>query len=178
MLRLGLFLYDHIGGRKRLRGTRTLDLTTDPLGRPLKPGVFDEGFEYSDCRVDDSRLVVLNARDAADRGADIRCPRSVESAEREAEHWVVRVRDQRHRRGRYAARAGARQRRRPLGRGRALGAAGLKPKARIRLVQGSHIVVRKLYDHDRAYILQNPDGRIVFAIPFERRLHADRHDRP
>jgi glycerol-3-phosphate dehydrogenase len=167
VLRLGLFLYDHIGGRKRLRGTRTLRLDSDPLGRPLKPGVFDKGFEYSDCRVDDSRLVVLNARDAADRGADIRCRALVESAEREADHWVVRVRDQRT--GRLDAL-----------RSRALiNAAGpwvenvlsgrlfLKPKARTRLVQGSHIVVRRLYDHDRAYILQNPDGRIVFTIPFE-----------
>ena len=167
VLRLGLFLYDHIGGRKRLRGTRTLRLDSDPLGRPLKPGAFVKGFEYSDCRVDDSRLVVLNARDAADRGADIRCRASVESAEREADHWVVRVRDQRSG-GLYTLRARA-----------LINAAGpwvenvlsgrllLKPKARTRLVQGSHIVVRKLYDHDRAYILQNPDGRIVFTIPFE-----------
>jgi len=167
MLRLGLFLYDHIGGRKRLRGTRTLRLDSDPLGGPLKRRVFGQGFEYSDCRVDDSRLVVLNARDAADRGAEIRCRTLVESAEREADHWVVRVRNQR------TAEA-------DMLRARALiNAAGpwvenvlsgrllLKPKARTRLVQGSHIVVRKLYDHDRAYILQNPDGRIVFTIPFE-----------
>jgi glycerol-3-phosphate dehydrogenase len=167
VLRLGLLLYDHIGGRKRLRGTRTLRLDSDQLGRPLKPGEFAKGFEYSDCRVDDSRLVVLNARDAADRGAEVRCRALVESAEREADHWVVRVRDRR---------TGGVD---PL-RSRALiNAAGpwvedvlsgrllLKPKARVRLVQGSHIVVRKLYDHDRAYILQNPDGRIVFAIPFE-----------
>jgi glycerol-3-phosphate dehydrogenase len=166
-LRLGLFLYDHIGGRKRLRGTRTLRLNSDPLGRPLKAGVFDTGFEYSDCRVDDSRLVVLNARDAADRGAEIRCRTLVESAERAVDHWVVRVRHQR---------TGAID----TLRARALiNAAGpwvetvlsgrllLKPKARTRLVQGSHIVVRKLYDHNRAYILQNPDGRIIFTIPFE-----------
>jgi len=167
VLRLGLSLYDHIGGRKRLRRTRTLRLDSDPLGRPLKPGMFDKGFEYSDCRVDDSRLVVLNALDAADRGAEVRCRALVESAEREADHWVVRVRDRRT--------GGV-----DTLRSRALvNAAGpwvesvlserllLKPKARTRLVQGSHIVVRKLYDHDRAYILQNPDGRIVFTIPFE-----------
>ena len=167
MLRLGLFLYDHIGGRKRLHGTRTLNLNVDPLGRPLKGGAFDAGFEYSDCRVDDSRLVVLNARDAADRGAEIRCRTLVESGEREADHWLVRVRDQR---------TGAVEtvRAQVL-----INAAGpwvetvlsdrllLKPKARTRLVQGSHVVVPKLYDHDRAYILQNPDGRIVFTLPFE-----------
>jgi glycerol-3-phosphate dehydrogenase len=167
VLRLGLFLYDHIGGRKRLRGTRTLRLDSDPLGRPLKPGQFAKGFEYSDCRVDDSRLVVLTARDAADRGAEVRCRALVESAEREADHWVVRVRDQRTGavdtlRSRALINAAGPWVEEVLS-GRLL----LKPKARVRLVQGSHIVVRKLYDHDRAYILQNPDGRIVFTIPFE-----------
>jgi glycerol-3-phosphate dehydrogenase len=167
VLRLGLFLYDHIGGRKRLRGTRTVKLGSDPLGRPLKSRVFDEGFEYSDCRVDDSRLVVLNARDAADRGAEIRCRALVESAEREADHWVVRVRDQRTAevdtlRARALINAAG-----PWVENVLSGRLLLKPKAHTRLVQGSHIVVRKLYDHDRAYILQNPDGRIVFTIPFD-----------
>jgi glycerol-3-phosphate dehydrogenase len=168
VLRLGLLLYDHIGGRKALRATRTLDLRTGPLGEPLKPGVFDKGFEYSDCRVDDSRLVVLNARDAADRGADIRTRAIVESAERRAETWSVKVRDTRtdavetidcrvlvNAAGPWVEKVMS-------------GALGLKPKAHVRLVQGSHVVVPKLYDHDRAYIFQNPDGRIVFAIPFER----------
>jgi glycerol-3-phosphate dehydrogenase len=166
VLRLGLFLYDHIGGRKRLRGTRTLRLNSDPVGHPLKTGVFDKGFEYSDCRVDDSRLVVLNARDAADRGAEIRCRTLVESAEREADHWVVRVRDQRTAevdtlRARVLINAAG-----PWVESVLSGRLLLRPKAHTRLVQGSHIVVRKLYDHDRAYILQNPDGRIVFTIPF------------
>ena len=76
MLRVGLFLYDHLGGRQRLPGTRVLDLATDAAGAPLKPGVFTTGFEYSDCWVDDARLVVLNARDAADRGAVIRTARA------------------------------------------------------------------------------------------------------
>ena len=167
VLRLGLFLYDHIGGRKRLRGTRTLSLDSDPLGRPLKPGEFVKGFEYSDCRVDDSRLVVLTARDAADRGAEVRCRAVVESAEREADHWAVRVRDQRTGgvdtvRSRALINAAG-----PWVEEVLSGRLRMKPKARVRLVQGSHIVVRKLYDHDRAYILQNPDGRIVFTIPFE-----------
>jgi glycerol-3-phosphate dehydrogenase len=168
MLRLGLFLYDHIGGRKQLRATRTLDLRTNPLGRPLKPGLFDRGFEYSDCRVDDSRLVVLNARDAADRGVDIRTRTVVESAERGPKEWTVRVRDKRTGaidalRCRVLINAAGPWVERVMVDGLAL-----KAKARVRLVQGSHIVVRKLYDHDRAYILQNPDGRIIFAIPFER----------
>jgi glycerol-3-phosphate dehydrogenase len=167
VLRLGLFLYDHIGGRKRLRGTRTLRLNSDPVGRPLKTGVFAKGFEYSDCRVDDSRLVVLNARDAADRGAEIRCRTLVESADRKADHWVVRVRDQRTAevdtlRARALINAAG-----PWVESVLSGRLLLRPKAHTRLVQGSHIVVRKLYDHDRAYILQNPDGRIVFTIPFD-----------
>jgi glycerol-3-phosphate dehydrogenase len=168
VLRVGLFLYDHIGGRKQLRGTRTLRLDAEPLGRPLRLGMFGKGFEYSDCRVDDSRLVVLNARDAADRGAGVRCRTALEGAERVADVWAVRVRD---------CRTGAIE---TLHSRALINAAGpwveevlssrlaMKPKARVRLVQGSHIVVRRLYDHDRAYILQNPDGRIVFTIPFER----------
>jgi len=168
MLRLGLFLYDHIGGRKQLRATRTLNLESDPLGGPLKPGVFRTGFEYSDCRVDDSRLVVLNARDAANRGVDIRTRTLVERADRGATEWTVHVRDRRTGaadalRCRVLINAAG-----PWVESVLSGALGMKPKARVRLVQGSHIVVPKLYDHDRAYILQNPDGRIVFTIPFER----------
>ena len=167
VLRIGLLLYDHIGGRKRLRGTRTVPLATDPLGRPLKAGVFDKGFEYSDCRVDDSRLVVLNARDAADRGAEIRSRALVEKAERQADHWVVQVRNRRTGeldtlRARALVNAAG-----PWVESVLSGRLLLKPKARTRLVQGSHIVTPKIYDHDRAYILQNPDGRIVFTIPFE-----------
>ncbi len=168
MLRLGLFLYDHIGGRKRLAGTRTLDLTTDPAGTPLQPGKFRLGFEYSDCRVDDARLVVLNARDAADRGAEICCRTQVERAERSAGLWTIDLRD---------ASSGERRTVQARALVNAAGpwvedvrsrCAGLPARAHTRLVQGSHIVVRKLFEHDRAYILQNPDGRIVFAIPYER----------
>src|SRR6185437_8307345 len=106
-------------------------------------------------------------RDAADRGAEIRCRALVESAEREADHWVVRVRDQRTAevdtlRARALINAAG-----PWVENVLSGRLLLKPKAHTRLVQGSHIVVRKLYDHDRAYILQNPDGRIVFTIPFD-----------
>src|SRR5439155_1080690 len=87
LLRLGLFVYDHLGGRKLLPGTRTLDLSRDPLGAPLK-GRFERGFEYSDCQVDDARLVVLNALDAADRGASIRTRTRCLRAERGAE-WQL-----------------------------------------------------------------------------------------
>ncbi|MBL8701182.1 MAG: glycerol-3-phosphate dehydrogenase [Alphaproteobacteria bacterium] len=168
LLRLGLFLYDHLGGRRLLPGTRVVDLAHDPVGPPLKPGLFTRGFEYSDCWVDDARLVALNARDAADRGAVIRTRHRAVAAAREGDGWTLTVEDR--------ATGGA-----TTVRARALVNAagpwvqdvlaqrlGCASHARVRLVQGSHIVVPKLFDHDRAYILQNTDGRIVFAIPYER----------
>lgn len=167
MLRLGLFLYDHLGGRKRLWPTKTLDLTTDVAGQPLKAG-YGKAFEYSDCRVDDARLVVLNARDAAARGAVIRTRTRAVAAERDGARWRVTVEN---------VRTGARETvlakalvnaAGPWVESFLTGAAKTKPPARVRLVQGSHIVVRKLYDHDRAYIFQNADNRIIFAIPYER----------
>ena len=90
LLRLGLFLYDHLGGRKLLPPTSTLDLTIDEAGRPLKPGLYSLGFEYSDCWVDDARLVILNARDAADRGATIRTRTKAVAADRGADIWRLR----------------------------------------------------------------------------------------
>ena len=92
LLRLGLFLYDNIGKRKLLPGTKTVNLKTSPVGKPLKP-IFSKGFEYSDCWVNDARFVVLNARDAADRGAEIRTRTEVVSAERKDGHWQVTVAD-------------------------------------------------------------------------------------
>src|SRR5689334_11526288 len=92
LLRLGLFLYDHIGGRKRLPATRTLDMKRDAAAKPLKP-LFTKAFEYSDCWVNDARLVVLNARDAADHGATIRTRARVVNARREADHWRIGVED-------------------------------------------------------------------------------------
>ncbi len=167
MLRLGLFLYDHIGGRKLLPGTRVLDLTADATGKPLKAGVFRKGFEYSDARVDDARLVILNARDAADRGADIRTRTKVVAATRDNGQWTVTIQDlatgrQDTVRARAVINAAG-----PWVASVLTGQLGVASRAHTRLVQGSHIVVRKLYDHDRAYILQNPDGRIVFVIPYQ-----------
>jgi glycerol-3-phosphate dehydrogenase len=168
ILRLGLFLYDHIGGRERLPGTLTLDLATDPAGRPLQPGKFRLAFEYSDCRVDDARLVVLNARDAADRGAEICCRTEVERAERTSGVWTLQLRDvksgeSRTVRARTIVNAAG-----PWVEAVRSHCTGLPARTHMRLVQGSHIVVSKLFDHDRAYILQNPDGRIVFAIPYQK----------
>jgi len=166
LLRLGLFMYDHLGGRKRLWPTRTLDLSTDPAGQPLKPG-FSKGFEYSDCRVDDARLVVLNARDAADRGAVIRTRTRAVAAERVDGLWRVTLEN---RRGGGTETVTARAMVNAAGpwvESFLTGVAGTTPPARVRLVQGSHIVVPRIFDHDRAYIFQNADNRIIFAIPYE-----------
>lgn len=167
LLRLGLFLYDHLGGRKRLWATRTLDLATDAAGKPLKAG-YGKAFEYSDCRVDDSRLVVLNARDAADRGAIIRTRTRAVAAMRVDGLWHVTLEDRiRGATETVAARALVNAAG-PWVETFLTGVAKAPTPARVRLVQGSHIVVPKLFDHDRAYIFQNADARIVFAIPYER----------
>jgi glycerol-3-phosphate dehydrogenase len=167
MLRFGLFLYDHIGGRKLLPPTRTVDLARDEVGKPLAPGRYRKGFEYSDCFVDDARLVVLTARDAANRGADIRTrTRAVETRQADGlRHVTVEDTLSGERSaitGRVLVNAGGPWVEQVLTLG-----AGVNTRARVRLVQGSHIVVRKLYDNDRAYIFQNSDGRIVFAIPYQ-----------
>ncbi|SDD85117.1 glycerol-3-phosphate dehydrogenase [Belnapia rosea] len=166
VLRLGLFLYDHLGGRRILPPTRGLDLRHDPAGAPLKPGL-TRGFEYSDCWVEDARLVVLNARDAADRGATILTRTRCVSARREGGLWHATLRDEgdgtlQEVRARALVNAAGPWVGSVLG-----GVAGLNTPARVRMVKGSHIVTRRLYDHDRCYIFQNPDGRICFSIPYE-----------
>ncbi len=165
LLRLGLFLYDHLGGRRILPGTRTLDLRRDAAGAPLKPG-FARAFEYSDCWVEDSRLVVLNARDAALRGARILTRARVTGAERAADLWLVRLSHADGRAETVAARALVNAAG-PWAGEIVTGTLRLTSSERIRLVRGSHIVTRRLFDHDRAYILQGSDGRVVFAIPYE-----------
>jgi glycerol-3-phosphate dehydrogenase len=161
IIRLGLFLYDHLGGRKILPPTRTLDLAHDKAGKPLKDA-FRKGFEYSDCWVEDSRLVVLNARDAADRGAEILTRTKVISARREKGQWSIALSNKRTVKAKALVNAAG-----PWVSQVISGVAGLNTPDRIRMVKGSHIVVDKLYDHDRCYIFQNADGRICFAIPYE-----------
>ena len=166
LLRLGLFIYDNLGGRKILAGTKTVDLRKEPVGAPLKDE-FRRGFEYSDCWVEDSRLVSLNARDAALRGARVETRTRCVSAEREATEWRLTVEDvesgeRREIRARAVVNAGG-----PWVSEVVRGALRRNVPSRVRLVRGSHIVTKKLFDHDRAYIFQNSDGRIVFAIPYE-----------
>lgn len=161
LLRLGLFLYDHIGGRKALPPTRSIRFADHVAGPPLKPD-FVKGFEYSDGWVDDARLVVLNARDAADRGATIRTNCPVKSLRRVDGLWQIDLGDGVPVLARAVANAAG---------PRVMEAAGLAAVASkhgIRLVRGSHIVVKRLFDHDFAYFFQLPDGRIFFAIPYER----------
>jgi glycerol-3-phosphate dehydrogenase len=165
LVRLGLFLYDHIGGRKRLPAARSLDLTRDPAGGPLKPE-YTRGFEYSDCWVDDARLVVLNARDAANRGAAILTHHDVINLQRLQRGWQITSR----RPGGTAATLTADVVVNAAGPAVAqlLDGQALAHKTQARLVRGSHIVVARKYTHDRAYFCQNRDGRIFFAIPYER----------
>ena len=166
LIRLGLFLYDHIGGRKLLPATKTLDMTRDPAGAPLKR-LFTKAFEYSDGWVDDARLVVLNARDAADRGARIMARTRVVSARREGGRWAIEIEN---------TATGARETIRARMLVNAAGpwvdrvlseTVGNNDVRNVRLVQGSHIVVKKKFDDPRAYFFQNPDGRIMFAIPYQ-----------
>ena len=160
LLRLGLFLYDHIGGRRLLPPTKSIDLARHPAGAPLKPQ-YAKAFEYSDGWVDDARLVVLNAQDAAERGADIRTRTPLTGGRREDGVWHLDTPA-----GAFRARAlvnaggpGV------LG---VLGVLGETPDLAMRLVRGSHIVVRRKFAHEYAYFFQLPDGRIFFAIPYER----------
>ncbi len=164
LVRLGLFLYDNLGGRKKLPATKTVNLARSPLGDGLKPGA-KTAFVYSDCWVEDSRLVVLNARDAAERGAKIETRTRLVSATREGALWKAEI-------------AGGHGTRTVMAKGlvNAAGpwvedvlqrAASASQDRGVRLIKGSHIVVPKLYEGEHAFMLQNPDRRIVFAIPYE-----------
>jgi glycerol-3-phosphate dehydrogenase len=166
LIRMGLFLYDNLGGRKILPGTTTVSLRGTPEGAPLQER-FEMAYEYSDCWVEDSRLVVLNARDAEDRGARIMTRCKVVSAAQEGGLWRVTTED-------MVSGATAVHHAKML-----VNAGGpwvgdviqtklrLNSRENVRLVRGSHIVTRRLYDHDKCYFFQGTDGRIIFAIPYE-----------
>ena len=166
MLRLGLFLYDHLGARKLLPGTTSARLTQPPHAGVLKPQ-FTQGFEFSDCWVDDARLVVLCARDAADRGADVRTRTACTGLARSGDHWDVAL----NRDGAPPETVQARAVVNAAGRGvdAVLGLAFPDRAANnLRLVKGSHIIVPRIYPGEHLYMFQNSDDRIVFAIPYER----------
>ena len=185
LIRLGLFLYDHLGGSQILPGTKTLNLKKGIEGQPLDDK-FEKAFEYSDCWVEDSRLVLLNAQDAEMRGATILARTKVQSAKKLGDYWEITTENQSGETKRYLARL-------------IVNAAGpwvqetihqslkLKTNESIRLVRGSHIVVKKIYGHDKASFFQGTDGRIIFAIPYEEDFtligttdaaHHDVHEKP
>ena len=166
MIRLGLFLYDHLGGKQRLPKSHSVDLTRDPRGAGLDPSI-TRGYVYSDCWVEDARLVVLNARDAAERGAEILTRTRFLTAEKTGDHWIATIED---------VVDGTRRRiEAPIPVNAAGPWVGDVLRQRLgdpegkspRLVKGSHIIVPRLFEGEHAYILQNPDKRIVFAIPYE-----------
>jgi D-erythritol 1-phosphate dehydrogenase len=169
LVRLGLFFYDHLGGRKRLPGTRSLNLRTAPEGAPVKPE-FAKGFEYSDCWVDDSRLVVLNALAAKELGADIRTRTACVSARREDGLWKAELKD-----------AVSGQKSEVIARALVNAAgpwvndvvgrvAGQNSSHSVRLVKGSHIVVPKFWEGRHAYLVQNSDKRVIFINPYQNDL--------
>jgi glycerol-3-phosphate dehydrogenase len=165
LIRLGLFMYDHLGGRKILPPTRSVDFQKDETGKPLK-ATFSKGYEYSDCWVEDSRLVVLLARDAAANGAEIRTRTTVRRAIRAQGQWLITVVGQHGEEETVRAKAVVNAAG-PWVSEILTSVVGRNDADKIRMVKGSHVVVEKLYDHDRCYIFQNADGRICFAIPYE-----------
>jgi len=166
LIRFGLFLYDTLGGRKILPGTSSLDLRHDPAGAPLK-AKYKRAFEYSDCWIEDSRLVVLNARDAEARGATILTRTKVTKAERRGDLWHIEMRDTETGETRNATARALVNAAGPWVEHVIRTDIGLQPREGVRLVRGSHIVTKRLFDHDRCYFFQGTDGRIIFAIPYE-----------
>ena len=165
MLRVGLALYDRLGGRKTLPGSRKVDLGIAPH-RSILQDRLKTGFEYSDCWVEDSRLVVLSAMDAQARGAQIHTRTECVGLVRHADHWLATLRSD-DGESELAARAVINAAGPWVDRV-AKSALGQGTPAHLRLVKGSHIIVPRAYPGDHAYIFQQDDGRIVFAIPYER----------
>ena len=170
LIRLGIFLYDHLARREVLPGSRGVDLRSHPVGAPLQQR-YTRGFIYSDGWVDDARLVLLNALDARDRGAQVLTRTRCVAAQRDAQGWQVQLEGPGGARRSLRARAlvnAAGPWAESFLRGVARPAGGEVLATRsLRLVKGSHIVVPRCFEHDHAYIFQNPDKRIIFAIPYE-----------
>lgn len=167
LLRLGLFLYDNLGGRKLLPGTKTIDLKNDPTGTPLKSS-FLKGFEYSDCWVEDSRMVILNLRDAMAKGANIRPRTALERASYQEGKWHLGLGNRKTGAACEITASLVVNATGPYVDEVLKSVFGRNDAHHVRLVRGSHIVIRKKFEHDRCYIFQNADDRIIFAIPYER----------
>ena len=166
MIRLGLFLYDHLGGRALLPASTGVDLSRHVSGRVLRKR-YQRAFEYSDCWVQDARLVVLNARDAHLRGAEVWTRTECVSLARRGASWEAMLVDgSAGTRFRVAARGVVNASGPWVGKTLEL-ETGADTGHRVRLVKGSHIVVRRMFEHPYPYIFQGADGRVLFAIPFE-----------
>lgn len=165
LLRAGLFLYDHLGGRKLLPPTRSVDLRKPPHGDVLEERL-TRGFEYSDCWVDDARLVVLNCADAQERGAAIRSRSELISLKRRGQHWeaILRTANGEHQ---IIAKMVVNAAGPWVDQVLALAFPG-RNTSQVRLVKGSHLIMPRLYEGTHCYIFQSRDGRIIFAIPYER----------
>ena len=164
LIRFGLFLYDNLGGRQILPGTKTIDLTRDPAGRPINDK-FKSAYEYSDCWIEDSRLVVLNARAAEALGARIMTRTKVLSAAQVNGQWDITVENENGLQvisARMIVNAGG-----PWVGDIIHNTVRLNSSEGVRLVRGSHIVTKRLFDHEKCYFFQGTDGRIIFAIPYE-----------
>jgi len=166
MIRIGLFMYDHLASRVSLPGSTGITLTGDPRGAPLK-AEFKRGFEYSDGWVDDARLVVLNAMSARELGAQVFTRTAVTSAKREGGLWHATLTDQENGSSREVTARGIVNAAGPWVRDLLVSGFGRSPKNAVRLIKGSHIVTRKLFEGEHCYIFQNADGRVLFAIPYE-----------
>jgi D-erythritol 1-phosphate dehydrogenase len=165
LVRLGLFLYDHLGGRKKLPGCRNIDLAGDPEGKPIRDE-YTRAFEYSDCWVDDARLVSLNALDAGERGARVMTRTAATSARRDGNQWKVVLRGSDGNKCTVAAKAIVNAAG-PWVENVINGVIGYKSVRRVRLVKGSHIIVPKFWEGPHAYLFQNHDKRVIFVNPYE-----------
>ena len=169
LIRLGLFLYDHLGGRKRLSATRYLNLTTALEGQGMQTR-FTQAFEYSDCGVDDARLVVLNALDAKEHGAEVLTRTKFVSAEQENDVWKGTLHDQKSNQELKVHAKTIVNTAGPWIDQILSSIKGASSKYQIRLVKGSHIVVKKFWQGTHAYLLQNTDKRVIFVIPYQNDL--------
>ena len=165
MIRAGLFLYDHLARRSKLPDSRAVRLDRTAYGANLRPEL-KRGFIYADCRVDDARLVVLNAMSARELGATVRTRTACIGAQRHRDRWEVQLRDARGNTSSARARALVNAAG-PWVHDLLTQQLGQSSRAKVKLVKGSHIVVPRLYPGEHAFILQNDDGRVVFLIPFE-----------
>ena len=165
LVRLGLFLYDHLGGRKKLPGCRNIDLAQDPEGKPIRPE-FTRAFEYSDCWVDDARLVSLNALDAKERGAMVMTRTAATAARRVNGGWEVEFTAADGKPSTVKAKAIANAAG-PWVENVINAVAGSNSPRRVRLVKGSHIIVPKFWEGPQAYLFQNNDKRVIFVNPYE-----------